>query len=100
MDEPPRSAMSEGERWLPGDVVLAADRSLWCRAQEHDLAQGWPWAYCDGMAPKDGIGCPSGSVNEDYPVRPLTLLVRNGRPVRFGCCLHRPCPYGEVESSV
>jgi hypothetical protein len=71
---------NQRERWEPGDIVLAADRSLWCRAQDHDVAQGWPWSSGPSTAPKDGQAVREGHAAEDDPVRPLTLLVRNGKP--------------------
>lgn len=65
------------ERWEPGDLVIAADKGLWVRASEEDTAKGWPWGY-----PYESAGYPStGAVEEGHPVRPLTLLVRRGRPV-------------------
>jgi hypothetical protein len=76
--------MDPQPQWEPGDVVLAADGSLWCRAAEHDIEQGWPWAYCHGSAPRGGVAMPEGSVAEDYPVRPLRLLLRDGQPVVTG----------------
>lgn len=57
------------EQWQHGDVVLAADGELWRRAAE----QGWTWAY---------VWSQEGSVEEDHPQRPLTLLVRDGLPAR------------------
>lgn len=80
------------ESWVAGDVVLAADGGLWVRAAAHDVAQGWPWAYCHGDAPQTGrTPPPEGAVEEGYPVRPLVLLIREGRPcpirVPGGCCV-------------
>ncbi|GIF75662.1 hypothetical protein [Asanoa siamensis] len=70
------------EHWETGDIVLAADRSLWCRAHHDDIAQGWPWAYAAEYAPRrSGGSVPEGAVEEHVPVRPLTLLLRDGRPV-------------------
>lgn len=42
------------EAWVPSDVVLAANGGLWVRAEPHDVAAGWPWAYCTGYAPRKG----------------------------------------------
>ncbi|MEU1813212.1 hypothetical protein [Micromonospora aurantiaca (nom. illeg.)] len=70
------------EHWQTGDIVLAADRALWCRARDEDIAQGWPWAYAGDHAPRSvGDHLPEGAVEEQRPVRPLTLLLRDGRPV-------------------
>jgi hypothetical protein len=60
------------EQWQHGDVVMAADGELWRRAADRHAEQGWPWAY---------VWSQEGSVEEDYPPRPLTLLVRGGQPV-------------------
>jgi hypothetical protein len=74
--------MTGVERWEPGDVVLAGDGSLYTRAEQHDVAQGWPWANGAEYVPVAGVcPAPEGAVEEDYPQRPLVLLVRNGRPV-------------------
>lgn len=63
-------------------MVLDRTGGLWVRAAEHHGEQGWPWAYCSGYAPRSGkTPPPEGSVCEDYPARPLTLLVRDGQPV-------------------
>ncbi|MCX4750962.1 hypothetical protein OG455_41510 [Kitasatospora sp. NBC_01287] len=62
--------------WQPGDLVLAADGHLWVRAYPEDVEKGWPWAHS-----AETVGAGSGAVEEDYPVRPLTLLVRDGRAV-------------------
>lgn len=84
--------MTTPECWTPGDVVLDAVGGLWVRAHEDSTAQGWPWAYADGSAPRpdpatpDGpvVAVPEGTVAEGGPVRPLVLLVRRGRPVMAG----------------
>jgi hypothetical protein len=71
-----------GEVWETGDVVLDRTGGLWVRAAEHHVEQGWPWAYCSGYAPRSGkTPPPEGSVCEDYPARPLVLLVRDGHAV-------------------
>ncbi|MGW4241224.1 hypothetical protein [Nocardia sp. NPDC004722] len=68
--------------WRPGDLVVDAHGNLWSRASATDTSQGWPWGY-----PGEHIGVPGdfavaeGSVDEATPVRPLTLLVREGVPV-------------------
>ncbi len=70
------------ECWQPGDIVLDADRGLWCRAEQRDVAQGWPWAYAPSRAPRrQDNNIPEGAVAEKDPVRPLTLILRDGRPV-------------------
>lgn len=74
--------MTDHEWWEPGDVVLARDGCLWCRAEQHDIDAGWPWAYNPSCVPLSG-GCtpPEGSVEESYPVRPLVLVFRGGQLV-------------------
>lgn len=71
-----------GESWQEGDLVIALDGALWVRAYEEDEVKGWPWGYPGETARSftGGAAGVSGSVPEDVPVRPLTLLVRNGRP--------------------
>jgi hypothetical protein len=75
------------EHWQPGDVVLDAQGDLWTRSAQHDVDQGWPWAYTYGS----GRSVPEGSVSESCPARPLTLLIRGGKPcaitVPGGCCV-------------
>lgn len=59
-----------GEAWETGDVVLASDGGLWKHA---DARKGFVW---DRLTT-------NGSVESrvvTYPVRPLVLLVRDGRP--------------------
>lgn len=69
-----------GEEWRHGDVVLAADGRIWTRAHPDDQARGWPWASGAEVTANHGRPCASeGSCSEDTPVRPLTLLVRDGR---------------------
>ncbi|MEU7802558.1 hypothetical protein AB0B10_25190 [Micromonospora arborensis] len=70
------------EHWQTGDIVLDANRALYCRAHDEDIAQGWPWAYAHGHAPRrEGGYVPEGGIEETGPVRPLTLLLRDGQPV-------------------
>lgn len=69
------------EEWQHGDVVLDARGHIWTRAHPDDQAQGWPWAS-GAEATVSHCGQPyssEGGRSEDAPVRPLTLLVRNGR---------------------
>ncbi|WP_157536194.1 hypothetical protein [Kitasatospora mediocidica] len=65
-----------GTDWQTGDLVLAADGHLWVRAYPEDVAKGWAWAHST-----EQVGASSGAVEEEYPERPLTLLVREGKPV-------------------
>jgi hypothetical protein len=62
--------------WQTGDLVLAADGHLWVRANPEDAAKGWPWGHS-----AETVGATSGAVEEDYPQRPLSLLVRDGQAV-------------------
>ncbi|MEV6350977.1 hypothetical protein [Actinoplanes sp. NPDC051851] len=76
-----RPDVDPAERWQTGDIVLAADRQLWCRADEADAAEGWPWAYVHSYAPRQHADhLPEGAVDEHTPARPLALLLRDGRP--------------------
>jgi hypothetical protein len=59
--------------WQPGDVIDQAGH-LWIRAS-HPL---WVWGYPDEGHP--GY-IPAGSIEESDVQRPLTLLVRDARPV-------------------
>lgn len=72
------------EEWQPGDVVIDNRGNLYSRASEDDADQGFPWGYVSGATrTADGQAwVPEGSLEEGFPVRPLTLLVREGRPVR------------------
>jgi antitoxin (DNA-binding transcriptional repressor) of toxin-antitoxin stability system len=67
------------ENWQPGDVVLAADAAIWTRATARSIGCGWPWRL--GARGPAGV-IPDGRQAEDEPVRPLTLLVRDGKAVR------------------
>jgi hypothetical protein len=69
------------EEWQHGDVVLDARSNIWTRAHPDDQAQGWPWASgADSTFTRHGQPyAAEGGHPEDAPVRPLTLLVRNGQ---------------------
>lgn len=66
--------------WKPGDVVLDAEGNLLVRsAHPH-----WVWDYPSEAGLRDHFGnlsIPEGAVEEGYAVRPLILLVREGRAV-------------------
>jgi hypothetical protein len=71
---------SMDDTWKPGDLVLDAKGDLWVRS-EHPK---WVWDYPGDAGLRDAEGrlyFPEGAVEEDYPARPLTLLVREGSPV-------------------
>ncbi|MDG4756549.1 hypothetical protein [Micromonospora sp. WMMD710] len=72
------------ERWLGNDLVIDARSRLWVRADRGNIAQGWSWAYApDGDPMKlSSLPGPEGSVAEGDPVRPLVILVSEGRRVR------------------
>jgi hypothetical protein len=72
--------MSGTEQWQPGDVVLAADLRLWSRASP----PGPPWWQVGSVC----------YVSEDVPVRPLTLLVRDSKPVTDRTCTR--CGEGDL----
>lgn len=73
---------SPGE-WQPGDWVLDAAGAVWVRSKD----PRWVWGYASENAwtrhPHPGsprvVEIPSGSVEEYDAVRPLTLLIRDGR---------------------
>ena len=60
--------MSGQERWEPLDVALAADGAIWLRTDAGPPGTVWR------------IGGVGAYWSEDQPLRPLTLLVRNGQP--------------------
>lgn len=76
----------EGERWQPGDLVLDAEGSLFTRAGLADQAGGRPWGYPDNRTRRltGEPFIPEGIATEDFPVRPLTLMLRDGRPILPG----------------
>ncbi|MFF3249768.1 hypothetical protein ACFYWP_01890 [Actinacidiphila glaucinigra] len=66
--------------WKPGDVVLDAEGNLRVRS-EHPK---WVWDYPNEGSLRDRFGhltFPEGGLEEKDVPRPLTLLVREGRPV-------------------
>ncbi|MEN4464155.1 hypothetical protein VXE65_19130 [Mycolicibacterium conceptionense] len=82
--ETQQGATGESEpAWQAGDIVLDSAGGIYQRASAEDIADGWAW--CEGAeAALDKFGrtyVPEGSVDEHKPVRPLTLVVRDGRPV-------------------
>lgn len=83
--EPARTVTDAVEpAWQAGDIVLDSVGGIYQRAGAEDIADGWAW--CEGAEAAlnkfGGAYVPEGSVDEHKPVRPLTLLVRNGRPVQ------------------
>lgn len=63
--------MSTTERWEPGGVVLADDGAIWARPVPG------VWQYL-------GLGYHPQEL--PHPVRPLTLLVRNGQSMTSRVC--------------
>ncbi|MFD4830163.1 helix-turn-helix transcriptional regulator [Streptomyces uncialis] len=66
--------------WQPGDVVLDGAGNIRVRTDHPH----WVWGYPNEgatRAPDGRPSFPSGSLSEEEVVRPLTLLVRDGRPV-------------------
>ncbi len=71
--------------WQPGDWVVDASGRVWVRASAEDAAAGRPWGNPLARARRghDGtaaVTVPAGKAAEDRPIRPLTLLLRNGYP--------------------
>lgn len=61
--------------WQPGDTVMDQKGQMWTRVDPRDGAHHvrLRWAY---------VATPStGSVEEEWPTRPMTLIVRGGKPV-------------------
>jgi len=71
--------------WEPGDVVLDAAATIYQRADEQSVEEGWPW-HLGATSTYDLRHnlpvAPEGGHSEDDPVRPLTLLVRRGKAVQ------------------
>lgn len=61
-----------GLPWRRGDMVVDNAGQVFWRADARSVAEGWPWAHSESA---------DGAVAEDAPRRPLTLLVRDGKPV-------------------
>jgi len=67
----------------PGDWVIDANGNVYVRSDH----EGWPWDYAsDSGARYEYEGqthtrVPSGAVEETYPQRPLTLIIRDGYPI-------------------
>ncbi|MGI5216289.1 hypothetical protein [Nocardia sp. CA-290969] len=81
MNELERQA-EDGTLWQHGDVVIDDTGYIWQRADDADVARGWPWAHGATVTVRDGHPISGeGAVEESAPVRPLTLLVRDGKPV-------------------
>lgn len=91
-----RPATYPEEKWYAGDLVLDAAGILWIRSSDQGVAEGWPWSYTGGWHPCD-LHAPGGDRPEEEAVRPLTLLVRGGKPVRT--IIYRPGPdSAEIEA--
>lgn len=80
--------MNGVETWQAGDWVLDANGRVWVRADDEDTGKGWPWGYPQHTARWTHQGhqyvvIPEGSVEEDLPTRPLSLLLRDGYPVPY-----------------
>lgn len=59
--------------WQLRDVVLDANGNMWTRAE----GDRWPWA--SGYA--NTVRLPEGDVADRFLKRPVTLLIRGGKPV-------------------
>ncbi|MET7329766.1 hypothetical protein [Nonomuraea sp. NPDC005650] len=72
----------DGEQWQPGDLVVDAEGGLFTRASAQDQDSGRPWGHPGDVTrrPDGGVQVPDGEVGETVPVRPLTLLIRDGQP--------------------
>jgi len=68
--------------WRPGDVILSADQRLFIRAHEGWTGNGrWPWHEGADSAPTNGYEAPEGGTEDADVQRPVTLLIRGGRPL-------------------
>jgi len=67
--------------WQPGDVVIAADQTLYVRNGEDRHGDiGYPWHEGAKYAPEDPGEIPGGDTPDCAVPRPITLLVRGGVP--------------------
>jgi hypothetical protein len=65
--------------WRPGDVILSADGHLYVRVrEEHTVGGMWPWHEGVGEAVANTV---EGSAADADVTFPVTLLIRDGRPV-------------------
>ncbi|MGN9786943.1 hypothetical protein ACTMTF_36355 [Nonomuraea sp. ZG12] len=71
------------EQWQPGDLVIDIRGRMFVRASGEDEGFGRPWGYPrhDTLDMSGRPVVPEGAVEEHEPIRPLTLLVRHGRPL-------------------
>lgn len=68
--------------WQPGDVILSADRRLFIRSGDGSTGGGrWPWHEGVEYVPAGGPGGPEGGTPDEDVRRPVTLLIRAGRPL-------------------
>jgi hypothetical protein len=65
------------EVWEADDIVMDADGALWLRGDRDQHQHDWDWSYVSSYTYIRG---PLGFVGDEVPVRPLTLLVRDGAP--------------------
>lgn len=73
---------SEVLPWQPGDVILSADRSLYIRVCDDNSGGGrWPWHDGVDCVPTDGYPTPEGGTADYLVQRPVTLLIRDGKPL-------------------
>lgn len=66
--------LTDDPAWRPGDVVIDARGAIRVRSDHPH----WVWGYPDEGEPGQ---IPEGSLAEDEVQRPLTLLVRDGKPL-------------------
>lgn len=71
--------------YQPGDVVVDADGWIWVRCRTHCIREGLPWSFGLKHLPIPGrFPPPEGHATDLAPVRPLTLLIRDGQTVGPG----------------
>lgn len=77
--------------WQPGDVVLDARDFLYRRYEPYDSDPEWVW----GTVHETVQAQPDPHlIHEDVPARPLTLLIRSGKPVG-GIAVNEPTVAGK-----
>jgi hypothetical protein len=68
--------------YQPGDVIADADGWIWTRGTQSSIREGLGWSFGLKYLPVPGVRePPEGHATDLAPTPPLTLLIRDGRPV-------------------